>query len=80
MRTADCGLRAAGYGGPYIDERPTTNGFPNGGPYIDERFPLWYNNLSMRKGGIYETETRYTYIVFGAGCGLGRFFRQPGFF
>ena len=34
MRTADCGLRAAGYVGPYIDER----------------FPLWYNNLSMRKG------------------------------
>lgn len=24
MRTADCGLRAAGYGGPYIDERRTT--------------------------------------------------------
>lgn len=64
MRTADCGLRAAGYGGPYIDER----------------FPLWYNNLSMRKGGIYETETRYTYIVFGAGCGLGRFWQRSGFF
>jgi hypothetical protein len=64
MRTADCGLRAAGYVGPYIDER----------------FPLWYNNLSMRKGGIYETETRYTYIVFGIGHGSRRFCRQSGFF
>ena len=42
--------------------------------------PLWYNKLSMRKGGIYETETRYTYIVFGAGCDLGRFWQWPGFF
>ena len=42
---------------------------------------MWYNNLSMRKGGIYETETRYTYIVFGAGCGpWAAFFRQPGLF
>jgi hypothetical protein len=64
MRTADCGLRAAGYVGPYIDER----------------FPLWYNNLSMRKGGIYETETRYTYIFFGIGHGSRRFCRQSGFF
>ena len=64
MRTADCGLRAAGYGGPYIDER----------------FPLWYNILSTRKGDMYEDETRYTHVVFGAGCGPGRFFRQPGFF
>lgn len=51
-----------------------------GRPYIDERFPLWYNNLSMRKGGIYETETRYTYIVFGIGHGSRRFCRQSGFF
>ncbi len=64
MRTADCGLRAAGYGGPYIDER----------------FPLWYNNLSTRKGDMYEDETRYTHVVFGIGYGPGRFFRQPGFF
>ena len=64
MRTADCGLRAAGYGGPYIDER----------------FPLWYNNLSTRKGDMYEDETRYAYAVTGSGCGPGRFFRQPGFF
>lgn len=64
MRTADCGLRAAGYGGPYIDER----------------FPLWYNILSTRKGDMYEDETRYTYIVFGIGHGSRRFFRQPGFF
>lgn len=64
MRTTDCGLRAAGYGGPYIDER----------------FPLWYNILSTRKGDMYEDETRYTHVVFGIGYGSRRFCRQSGFF